>query len=303
MSDLKNKYFGLLSDFDFDKINKKTFSLLIEKGIFDEFDLSRTYSSEKDYFGIELSNDLWDFSNFFLFRKKEYHLKKQILDEMIARRKNFLESFYDYTEIEEIEILISKELLVENKIRILDEKHSEYFDLIKNKPFYPLYINNANIQGYDTWQQYCIEGIIFDENFDFVVAYLKGNENYIPIDLKRTWDDYFVFSKISNFCQEKKVDLLNIKTKVVAAEKKIDLHLQVSLLERIMRIEDWENITPNKKGEIISQLLGGSATNIRKFYSELEKNNTDTSSIYHDTNSKYSKDIIEADQIIKRILG
>ena len=85
MKEFEKKYFGILKNFDFDNININSINELIEKRIFDEFDLSNCYLNDEDYFIADSAT--WEFGDFFIQNRKEYHLKKEVYIEMISLKE------------------------------------------------------------------------------------------------------------------------------------------------------------------------------------------------------------------------
>ena len=112
------KYYGILRDFDFDKININSFKKLVEIGIFDEHELSDVYKNDEENFVLD--TDIRDFFDFFIYNKKEYYLKKEIYAEMIYVKNWQLETFNNVSYFtEEIEVLLISEFLLENKLKIV----------------------------------------------------------------------------------------------------------------------------------------------------------------------------------------
>ena len=307
----KTKYFGILKNFDFEKINKYSFQILIDKGIFDESELSEGYRSETDYFGIELEDNISSFNDFFLFNRKEYNLKREVVSEMINLRNFHLVGFFKPQPIiKEIEILIEAELNIEDKIEVITNNYKLYFDMITEKEYYPLYKNNIKTNGYNTWEEYFWDEIVGLQKYASIVNYFKGDyDNFIPEPIKSNWTEYYIFSQISNYCEEKKNLLLNIRPEkmqnIETPANKIELSFQISLIEEIRNIDRniWEELSSTKKGKLLSLLIGKNADNIRNIYYELEKKPSDKSGKYSNENSKYSKDRINAQSIVKNILG
>lgn len=75
-----------------------------------------------------------------------------------------------------------------------------------------------------------------------------------------------------------------------------DTSLQVFLFEEIMKLNNWEEISATKKGQLLSLLIFKNDTNIKKIYLELEKKNSGKS-------EKFEKDLQKASELINNILG
>lgn len=78
--------------------------------------------------------------------------------------------------------------------------------------------------------------------------------------------------------------------------KLLDTSLQVLLFEQIMKIENWDQVSSTKKGQILSLLISKNDSNIKKVYLELEKKPTQNT-------KKILEDREKAFEIIKEILG
>lgn len=205
-----NRFYGILKSFDFNTINRESFPVLLNSGIFDELELSNCFKSNGDYFGIELNNDTWSFGDFFLFKGKEYYLKKEIYTEMVFRKNWTLKSFSNVNFItNQIEVLIENELIPKNKIQIIDDNFKLYFNQIKNKEYYSLFKNQTETNDYKCWEEYFIDEIVEKQNFEFLVNFLQGNNDYIPSEIKQQWEDYFLVSEISDYCNLKITAILS----------------------------------------------------------------------------------------------
>lgn len=78
--------------------------------------------------------------------------------------------------------------------------------------------------------------------------------------------------------------------------KLLDTSIQVLLFEQIMKIENWDQVSSTKKGQILSLLISKNDSNIKKVYLELEKKPTQNT-------KKILEDREKAFEIIKEILG
>lgn len=294
--EFNTKYYRKLENFDFEKINKNSFQKLIDEGIFDEFELSKTYKNDEDYFIND--NDIMGFGDFYIFNRKEYHLKKDIYAEMIYVKNWYFEAFNSVDVlIEEIEVLVVSEFQLENKLKILEENFKKYFNQINDKQYYPLFKDGTLTSGYESWEQYFISDIEENENYTSVTKFLKGEYNFLNPEIENQWNDYLVFSKISDYCEKKKNSLLNIKENNLANKNSnIDLSFQISLLEEIINLKNWSEITATKKGEILTNLLGKNKDNIKKIYLEFDKKTSEIS-------NKTLKDREKASELIKKLLG
>lgn len=297
------KHYGILKKFDFDNININTFKTLISSGVFIEHELSECYKYDEDYFTSD--SDIMEFGDFFIQNRKEYHLKKDIYTEMV-HLKEFIFKFGNIEHLtEKIEVMVVSEFLLENKLKILEENFKKYFNQIEDKQYYSLYKNQTPTGGYESWEEYFISDIVDNENYISVVKFLKGDSKFLNNEIENQWNDYFVFSKISDYCEQKRKELLNIKTENILENKSknIDLSFQLAIIESIMKIENWEGISANKKGKILTHLLGKHVDNIKDYYLELDKKTSNSNGKFFDKSGKYQTDKLKAEKIITELLG
>lgn len=298
--EFETKYYGILKNFDFENINKNNFKVMIASGVFEEFELSSNYENEADYFISE--NDKMSFGYFFLHNRKQYEIKKDIISDIIYVQNWFLIAFAnsDVDSItNQIDVLVLSELNLESKLNLLESEYKKYFNKISDKEFYPLFHNNTYSNGYEKWEDYIYDEIIENENFDIAVSFLKGINNFLPTKLYNQWVEYFIFSKISNHIEKTRDLILNINKNQMEDIKKdtknIDLSFQISVLEQILNMDNWANLSANKKGEIIHLMIGKNAGNIKDVYLAYDKPKSETS-------PKYIKDREKAIESINRIL-
>lgn len=294
--EFKAKYYGILKGFDFENVNINSFNTLVCSGIFNEYELSQGNINENDYFLSD--KDIMTFGDFFIQNRKEYHLKDEVLLEMIYVKNWILEAFNSVETItEEIEVLITSEFQLENKLKILEENFKKYFNEIGDKNYYSLFKNGTLTGGYETWEQYFISHIVDEPNYQIIAKFLNGENKFLDKEIENKWNDYFIVSKISDYCEKKKNILLNIKENTLEKQiNNIDLSFQISLLEEIINLKDWSEISATKKGEIVSNLLGKNKDNIKKTYLEFNKKNSTVS-------DKLLEDRNKASELIKKLLG
>lgn len=75
-----------------------------------------------------------------------------------------------------------------------------------------------------------------------------------------------------------------------------DAAFKVFLLEEILHYNNWQDISANKKGKLVSLLIGRNNSNIKKIYLAMEKKNSSLS-------KKFQSDKADAEKLIKDILG
>mgnify|MGYP003600387340 CR=1 FL=1 len=301
--EFNTKYYGSLKDFNFKDINKDNFNMLIKSGIFDESETSYVGKNYEDL-AIEFGS-YSGFCDFFLFNGKEYNLKREVVLEMIYVKNWMLEAFCkDDVEshiLNDIEILVNGEFSTENKLKILEENYKKHFNLIEEKTLYSLYKNGTETLGYKSWEELINEEIYDSNQPEIVEAFLMGIDDYFPQKLVNKWKDYYIFSEISNYCENKKNLILNITPKIMDesennSSKNIDLFYQISLLEEIINIKNWEDLSATRKGKIVKLMLGKDAGNIKDIYLMLNRPQSEMS-------DKHLHDRQKAIHDIKEILG
>lgn len=302
MNSLDTKYFRALKEFDFESINKNTFEVLIESGIFDEKELSDSHKNNDDSFVNE--DDIFRFGDFFIHNRKAYYLKKEVLSEMIYVKNWQLNAFFD-TDIEhandEIVQLIEAEFKQEDKIKVIEDCYKKYFSRIEDKQYFALYKSNSKTFGYNSWEEYFLDEIIGNERYEYISKFLKGEDKFLPAGLDKNWTDYFIFSGISDFCEKKKNELLNKPSTMSEEnkEKKRDMSFRLSLFEIILSSNKFAEANPTQKGNLLTHLFGDHHTNIRDYYLEVEKKQNGK----FKEGGKWAKEQLEAEEIVKKILG
>lgn len=298
------KYFNILHGFDFNKIDKDSFPKLIDSGIFIENELSKC--NHENYEGLEKYENT-SFGDFFIYNKKEYLLKRDVLIEMIEFREQYLQTWWELEPIYyEIDEEITKNFSLDDKINAIKSKHDKYSKIVKNFRIYNLYKKGSEINGYDNWYEFFEEQIIENGNFDAIALYLKGVTNYLPKNLEEDWNNYYSFRKISEYCEKEASKLLNTKTLDMDdtnnenSGKKRDMSFRLSLFELLMKSDKWEQANSTQKGNILTHLFGDHPTNIRDYYLEMEKRPEEGK---FKKGGKWQREQIEAEEIIKRILG
>ena len=301
--EFNTKYYGSLKDFNFKDINKDNFNMLIKSGIFDESETSYVGKNYEDL-AIEFGS-YSGFCDFFLFNGKEYNLKREVVLEMIYVKNWMLEAFCkDDVEshiLNDIEILVNGEFSTENKLKILEENYKKHFNLIEEKTLYSLYKNGTETLGYKSWEELINEEIYDSNQPEIVEAFLIGINNYFPQELANKWKDYYIFSEINDYCENKKNLILNITPKTMEENqnsnvKNIDLSFQIAVLEEIRTIKNWDGLNASEKGKIIHLMIGKNCDNIKKIYLSYEQKP-------NKMKDKYEKDRQKAMEEINKIIN
>ncbi|GAA4762903.1 MULTISPECIES: hypothetical protein [Flavobacterium] len=242
---------------------------------------------------IEKTNSI-EFDTMITLESKEYSLNEAILKEIYTSIRFFVEVVVTDTEFDLNRILTNLEGRIENveKIKYLEKKHKDLYSEVKNESEYLVYAEIKEFNGFENWQE-----LIFDNlhgESTFIQKYLTSDFEIsdIPKDILDMWTKYYTIKTQIDFCKEQIDILKNTKQK----SNFVDTSLQVFLLEEIINLKDWSSISANKKGEILSHLLGKNKDNIKKIYLELDKKSSQNS-------DKLLNDRKKADEIIKKLLG
>jgi hypothetical protein len=198
------KYHGILKNFDFNKINKDTFPLMIESNIFNVKELSDTYKNPNDYFGVELEDSNECENDFYLFNQKEYHLKIDVLEDM-----------YDYCEIicepnselenkiQDLEFNLNMQVSIFSQIKFLKTQILNLNKSIIDSTYYLLYTDGVKTNGFKSWFNFFYSEQIDGEEFQYIFRYLKGENNFVPDFIKAIWEDYFCVKNLTDYCKKK----------------------------------------------------------------------------------------------------
>jgi len=298
--EFKPKYYRILEDFDFANINKNNFSILLKSGIFDENEVCLSPQDYKEL-AIEFNNNT-TLCNLLYFNNKEYSLKKEILVDMLYFRENYLNDCWEVEPVYyEIDEAITRAFLIDDKIKAINLVYNKYIKIIDDLRFFNLYKNNPKIKHDESWFEYFEYRVLENDNLESVEKYLKGILDFLPKKFQEEWNNYYSFLKISDYCENKKNSILNITPTTMEetpnnSKKNIDLSFQIFLLEEIRNYKNWDDVSPNKKGEIINLMLGKDPDNIKDFYLKLNKPKSEMS-------TKHLKDWEKAVVEIKNILG
>lgn len=223
---MKINYFGILKDFDFKVITKESFLILIEKGIFYKRRLSKSYEADEDYFGLELTQNTEEFNTFYLFNRKEYHLRSEVFLEMYLMDKIKIENNneLDY-HIKEIEFEIELEKDFYKKLFVLDDYYKKYNSKITDFSTFQFY---KNILPYSDevldFCDYYANDIDSYEEFSCIEKFLSGIDEFYAIELKALWELMYLVKEISYYCAIKKQEL----TREMSNQKKDEVDSNIT---------------------------------------------------------------------------
>lgn len=205
----------------------------------------------------------------------EYRISNTVLKEIYSTLRFLIEELnpIEHWEINIIEANVDARYTNEEKIEYLKEKRKELYLSIQNQPEYYVYLGERDFNGFGNWKDYIFDILLHDEKT--VIRYLteeidvRNLPDYIYID----WLKFYKITEIINICENKINELSEEKKD--SSIKKIDLSFQLALLEQIMKLENWDDISASKKGMILTNLIGKNKDNIKDYYNESIKKVTD----------------------------
>jgi hypothetical protein len=197
-------YYGVLKDFNLETINRNTFPKLLTSNIFEEEELSNGYQSQEDYFGIELCDSNWGLSNFYLFNRKEYYLKKSILPEMFRYCARKCECYDSLNQKKyDLDFNLNFQISDFSKIKFLKIEIQRLYQNLEDKDYFLLYSRNKETDDFKSWFEYFESEQIENEDYTFIFKYLAGDNDFVPTSIKKMWQEYFLVNQLSEFCKKK----------------------------------------------------------------------------------------------------
>lgn len=309
------RYYGILKNFNFNNINKDTFLTLINAGIFEEHELSKSYQSEKDYFGVETISENTEFNTWFIFKRKEYCLKDEIILEIISNQINSFKTTWLFSNFEDyIEEELHKEFTDEKKIELLQSIYYEQYAFVSNKVFYSEYQEIKKRKDPMEWFNYIQDELDCGEykastsleKYLFIANFLNGKKNkyFFPEKICLIWKECYFFDKV-------KESLENYKNKILKVEmeedklnkdtsKKLDTSKQILLLEEILSDNNWSDYSASKKGRVVAQLINKNSDNIKKFYAEIHKKPSESKKM---NTEKFKEDKKDIKKLYEKLIG
>lgn len=306
--ELKNtlgyQFRGIFSQLDFDNLHfDKQQDLLVKHEIYIEPRYFMNYVfTQPDFRRRVFEDDFYSVPNRNLsgyeidYKGVKYSLNEMILKDIFNHIENDVmgddyvcENIYDTQR--KTSILLSKLLTDKEKFDFCVSKYNEYYSKIENIGEI-IYFDNIDDDDSVTWEQYVISEIRY--NVDLIKKHLFSinyyDTDFVPIF--KNWRVLYLSTEMMNFFKAKIKEYQSEPT----SSKTIDLSFQISLLEEILNIKDWSEISATKKGEILSNLLGKNKDNIKKIYLEFDKKNSTVSNKFLDDRNK-------ASELIKKTLG
>lgn len=290
--EIENRKF--VKKFKLDELVLSNIENLVQQNVFIEVNNLKTNSIELENLIENVKTDSIEFDTIITLGTKEYHLNQEILKEIYTSIRFFVEIVVTDTQFDLNKILTNIEGRIGNieKIKYLEKKHKDLYSQVKNESEYLVYAEIKDSNGYENWEELIID-CLNGENA-FIQKYLTSDIEVsdVPKDIFDMWIKYYSLRTQIDFCKEQINKLKSVENK----SGSVDTSLQIFLLEEIINVKEWSSISANKKGEILSHLLGKNKDNIKKIYLELDKKSSENS-------EKLLNDRKKADEIIKKLLG
>lgn len=300
---LENRKF--INKFEVNDLLPSNFDNLILQNVFVEveaepvekmFKLISVNSTELDNIDKNKKSTNFDFE--INHNSKKYKINPDILTEIYITIKFYVEEiqFISEWEINEIETNLFARISKTEKINYVEDLYKNLFLEIQKEPEYFVFTGKKEFNGFDNWEQ-LIKYIVSDTKVieKYLTNWVDFCKTNIPEGILIDWGKYFRVKYLTDFCKEKLAEIQNSEIGI-GKQKNIDCAFQVSLLEEILNLKDWANLSANKKGEILSHLLGKNKDNIKNVYLEFAKPKSEIS-------NKYLEDVNKASELIKKYLG
>lgn len=236
------------------KLNPSNIDELVTDNLFIE-------ATSSDYSSGSIPKDSTCFDSILYLNLKQYEINKTVLKEIYLTLKFLIEEVnqIDSWDIHIIEVNVDARFSNDERIEYLKEKRKELLLTVQNEPEYYIYTEKREFNGYDNWKDLMIDLII---DYPLLIEqYLTDDINGLncisdleDIEVFNDWQKYYKVKEMVEIC-EKKLNELLLKNEISSIKKnveekvneKIDLSFQLALLEKIMKLENWDDISSNKK--------------------------------------------------------
>lgn len=217
MDNYNSQYFGKLINIKENYLNKEIFESILKFDLFEKFPLSSCYQGD-EYFGLELDpvDIKLEFNDFFLYEKNEYHLKKEIWIDMFKFQSKLIELYHSMSDFSLDNYMVNYHSFVtkNEKIDYLKKLNTDYLKHIKHKDLLFLFIKNEPARGYKSWEEFYVNEMIENENFDILFRFLKGEMEFDRSDTYIMWREFRIYKDIIDFIEEKLNNLEQFNKKI-----------------------------------------------------------------------------------------
>lgn len=245
------------------KTNKKLIDYMIEKNII--------YKSEQTF---SFSGDGFDSTKDFIFplyyNSTTYEINKDvlldmynILEDKIKTESVIYEELYDLVKKQEF-----GKVDVSEKIKALKNVYSEIMQKIDSIANYELYVKHIDKptfddektyleQEIDCWKCYIIDQLSYTK-YNFITYLVSHDFPLLTLDDKvlNEWSLYRACKLIFEYIENRILKLEGRNQKKKANSDFDNTTQKIILFNSILNSKDWNELTPNMKGKILSPLLG-----------------------------------------------
>lgn len=240
----------------------------------------QNYSEDSDFICIDhlelIFNEFLNFTSLLMYDKSSYNdtLKKVSLTSDELENFWFLASIIPY-------VLENNYLLSDSKIA--EKAYNHLFKVTDSN-----YVFDVNNKLHNIIHNYIenLKNTLTKENIHDLIYFFDLSQIKIINDLSTA-----LLAKGKR--KGNPLEFISTKSESI---KLLDTSLQVLLFEQIMKIENWDQVSSNKKGQLLCLLISKNDSNIKKVYLELEKKPSQNT-------KKILEDREKAFEIIKEILG
>ena len=265
------KFEGILKNIKIESIEpERLLEILIDKNIYYHYDNSLDppieffipIESKSETEGIELASH-------FSFNGKEYSINPDILEEIYSKLEFYVEVIHTDVIVDALEMDISLMGFIDTteKIEFLKSKHKQAFEFLRSLDY--LIFIGKEYNGSNDWKKYVLDYIGDDEYYirqhlkNSISDYLALNDDYCIVG---AWINFHEKGNISAYCLTKLHELSYEKN--TAHSTSPPNTFQALLLDSLVKIENWEELSFSKKGEILQMLTGKGKDNARKAFGE-----------------------------------
>lgn len=288
------KFYGIFDKSDFKELQEEDQKkLLIDTQIyvlgksielFDEDEFDAVFDGNPSDYFIYLGSD-------FEINNKKYTLNIEFLNEVFSNIMNDFElntPKYINKNLKRLNINLEtytngkERSQYINNVRITGE--SDYRSNLNSKLFMDLHEDKNEIRTNQILKKH------LKHNHYQLSNYLFGIEKFEFYSIYSKLYSFKSIKSVLEFCSENEIEQTEFNL------KPIDTSIQVFLIEGLLNIEGWVEISSRKKAKIIKEIIGKNEDNIRKVYEEMNKKQSENS-------QKFLTDRNKAIDIINQILG
>lgn len=294
----ESKYQGLIESKEKEVYTPENILFLIEKKIYVEY-ISEVSDIEIFYNGNPYEynkEDTTEFDTYITFKGKTYTLSDDVKEDIYLTLKFYVEEILnnvDYIK-DGIELKLKRYSTAKDKISFLRNQQKKYIKKVETDTSFLIYSENKEVNGFDNWKDLVIDYY----TSEVINIYLTDKKATFSKKIK-DWVIFYEVKSITDFIKQKIQELETENKEILeTTENKqvYDTSLQVLLFDKIMKIDNWDELSDNKKAELMSLFSDKNKDNIRKIFAMINKKSSETT-------QKFKADSKKADEILSKILN